>query len=345
MEDICLENLWRSDLEDKGWSTESAQRLQFCLAKGTLRSYNVVLSRYSQFCQNHGYTFPPVSTAVLAEFLREVADKSDRPNSVLHTTIAALGHLYTVKGICNVVDSPEIRLLITGLVKSGTIAPMVRSKVMPVQKFNGLFSSWPENVYLEVKNLRLKAICLLALALMLRPSDIAPKALHSENNHVEQICFSVKQVEIQTDSAKFTFFGIKNDTSRSGFEVMIPRAKDAKLDPIGALECYIEKTSSHRAPDGPVFLSLKAPYTPLQASSVAKILEESIKLAGLEGMGYSAKSFRPTGATSAIEQKVNPDIVRKIGRWKNSEVFYAHYVHAQTPSEYTDELLSHARKF
>lgn len=120
-------------------------------------------------------------------------------------------------------------------------------------------------------------------------------------------------MEFQAESAKCTFLDISNDTSRFGFEVMFPRARDTKLDPIGAMECYIEKTSTYRPPGGPVFLPLKSQFTPLQASFVANILDESIKLAGLEGMGYSAKLFRPTEATSAIEQKVNPDIVRKIG--------------------------------
>ena len=51
-------------------------------------------------------------------------------------------------------------------------------------------------------------------------------------------------------------------------------------------------------------------------------MEQFICLAGLGEQGFSAKSFRPTGATSAIEQRVNPEVIRKVGRWKNSEVFF-----------------------
>ena len=49
----------------------------------------------------------------------------------------------------------------------------------------------------------------------------------------------------------------------------------------------------------PVFLTLNRPYRALCASGIAKILVKAISYAGLDGLGYSAKSFRPTGATGA----------------------------------------------
>lgn len=53
----------------------------------------------------------------------------------------------------------------------------------------------------------------------------------------------------------------------------------------------------------------RKPFTAISASAVAKILEEAIDLAGLSGKGFSAKSFRQTGAIVAIEQGVDPHIV------------------------------------
>ncbi|KAH3789161.1 hypothetical protein DPMN_167333 [Dreissena polymorpha] len=54
------------------------------------------------------------------------------------------------------------------------------------------------------------------------------------------------------------------------------------------------RTRTHKPTSGPVFISLREPFSPLRASAIAKVLEDGIKLAGLEGQGYSAKSFRPT---------------------------------------------------
>ena len=64
---------------------------------------------------------------------------------------------------------------------------------------------------------------------------------------------------------------------------------------------------------------------------VARILNLAIDKAGLKDKGYSAKCFRPTGATQAIDMNMHPDRVRQIGRWKNHEVFEANYVHCKAP--------------
>ena len=68
-------------------------------------------------------------------------------------------------------------------------------------------------------------------------------------------------------------------------------------------------------------------------------MEEAIRTAGLENKGYSAKSFRPTGATAAIDSGENPDIVMKTGRWKTASVFRDRYVHSQPPIDHTHSVL------
>ena len=88
-----------------------------------------------------------------------------------------------------------------------------------------------------------------------------------------------------------------------------------------------------------MFLTLRPPYKALEASSIGRILDESISLAGIAGRGLSAKSFRPTGDTTAVENGLDPEMIRKVGRWKDSGVFYAHYVHARTTEHFTDDIL------
>ena len=63
-------------------------------------------------------------------------------------------------------------------------------------------------------------------------------------------------------------------------------------------------------------------------------------MAGLGDQGFTAKSFRPTGATIAVSQGILPETVMKIGRWKTKEVFLNHYVYGQVPSGFTTNLLS-----
>jgi integrase len=183
---------------------------------------------------------------------------------------------------------------------------------------------------------------------MLRPSDIAPRSVHYDvaTDTTQRRVFSTDQVIFNPDGSLSVYFhGIKNDYQRDGFTVTLPPTEDVhyKIDPIVCLRCYIDKTDSIRQllPDRPVFVTLRAPYRAIDSSTVSGILYDSISAAGLKGKGYTAKNFRPTGATCAINNGINPDIARHIGRWRSSDTFEKHYVHTKVPASYITKLSSH----
>ena len=72
---------------------------------------------------------------------------------------------------------------------------------------------------------------------------------------------------------------------------------------------------------------------------MASILNEAIKLAGIDTKKFSAKMFRCSGATASIDAGVDAEIVRKLGRWKTSFVFYEHYVHSKTPASHVTSVI------
>ena len=192
-----------------------------------------------------------------------------------------------------------------------------------------------DNEDLSIKDLRTKCIALLSLALMLRPSDIAPHGVHydSQTHTTRAMVFSTDCLDFQSNGAlSVTLFGTKTDSDRAGFLVLLPPHTVAKLDPVAALACYIRRTARDRCVlRKPLFLSLVRPFKALSAAQVSSVLNDAIVAAGLAGLGFSAKYFRPTGATHAVSTGVDPEIIRKMGRWKTSQVFYDHYVHTVTP--------------
>jgi hypothetical protein len=215
---------------------------------------------------------------------------------------------------------------------------------MPVEPFYNLFMSWPEDSVLDIQRLRLKAVTLLALSLMTRPSDLAPKAtlFDADTGRKEPVMFTRKQVKFHQDgSATVLFFGIKNDHSRTGFEVRIPGSSAVKVDPVHALQCYLDRTETLVGAESsaPVFISLRPPCSGVTGATIARILVEAIKLAGLDGKGYRAKSFRPTGATAAVKANAKPETVMQLGRWKTDTVFRERYVYPLADHDYTDNVL------
>ena len=158
---------------------------------------------------------------------------------------------------------------------------------------------------------------------------------------VSKVIFSTDRIVFNDDgSATVTIFGVKNDTDRAGFLVRLPKHEVEKLDPVKTLFDYICRTDKFRCVlSKPVFIALVKPYSVLCSQQISVILNQAISSAGLNGKGFTAKLFRCSGATAAIEAGQDAEIVRKLGRWKTSHVFYEHYVHSRTPSSIVNAII------
>ena len=59
----------------------------------------------------------------------------------------------------------------------------------------------------------------------------------------------------------------------------------------------------------------------------------------MDNQGFSAKSFRPTGATRSIAAGVIPEIIMKVGRWVTKGAFLNNYVHKVAPASFTGNIV------
>ena len=331
MEVVRLEDFWTESLTEKGWSRKCIVQFLNGWAISTWASYNSSIKQLQHHCIDNNIVFPPVQadSALFAEFFSAIAERSSRPESVLKTASAAVSCLFQAMNTPNPCDSYPIRKMITGLVKAETSAPAKKTPVMPCAPFLKLFREWKNP--LSIKQLRLRAITLLALCIMARPSDLAPRA--------QNFTLTTDQVLFHEDgSMSITLVGTKNDKDRKRFQVNIPGGSDGVCDPVRALKEYIKSTTEFRQKGGPLFISLKKPFISMQAAGINQVLKEAIQLSGLEG--YTPRSFRATGATAAMHAETEPGTAMSIGRWRSEEVFRAHYVHPRVQSSYTDKVLS-----
>lgn len=89
-----------------------------------------------------------VTPEVMAEFMMSVASSSERPRSVLMSTVSAVNSYFKVIQKPTPINDDVVRL-VDGLIKSGTAEPMRRSLVMPSQPFLQLFWKWGDNLNLS----------------------------------------------------------------------------------------------------------------------------------------------------------------------------------------------------
>lgn len=283
---------------------------------------------FAEFCNDNNHAFPPCierRSAVIADFLCDKAERSERPESTLTAIMAALGHFFQT------LDSNPLPVwlhnLKHALIKACSTKAKGRTPIMPTDTLNNLFESWADNELLSIKRLRQKCVSLLALCGMCRPSDL--------------IRFKRNDITFNEDkSVTIVYFGIKNDKNRKGFEIRLRPASNAKLDPVACLKSYLGVTKALVADDGPTFLSLIPPHDGLSVASISDILRETIKGAGLSDKKFTPRAFRPTGASASIKAGNDPEVTRQIGRWRSRDVFYESYVYPLAHDSFTDNLLN-----
>ena len=129
MESLCMEGQWQSLLKDKGWSDRAIQQFVNAWAPSTRKLYNGVFKKLHDFCLAKESEYPPTKSATVADFLCFLSDSSDKPNSILRSAMATLSWLYKLIGHPEVIQE-EHRLLVTALVKSGTVKGM-ENQVLP----------------------------------------------------------------------------------------------------------------------------------------------------------------------------------------------------------------------
>ncbi len=178
-EDLCLEGQWRSKLNNSGWSNLAIMYHSLSLAETTKKQFSNIIQEYMIFCGlDVSHDYPPMNTAFMANCIANIRSKSDRPKSKVNVTMAALSCFYQACDKKMVLSDPDISRLVLGITKGGTKKSCLLTPSMPIKQFKDLILSWPENSQLQVAQLRLKCITSLALVLMLRPSDIAPKGIY-----------------------------------------------------------------------------------------------------------------------------------------------------------------------
>lgn len=328
---ICLEDQWCKSLKKLEWPEKSIQMYQYFLADSTRRQYNRYLEQFGQFCIQKFKCFPPTdefASAAVAEFITIKSEGSERPESLLRGILAALTNYFSVPGQINPL-SREVHNLSKALVKSCTTRNAGRTKIMPMEPFVDMFRAWGPNEALSVLKLRQKAVTLMAIACLARPSDFAP----SVGFFRDQLTFN------QDGSVTVNFFGIKNDYDRGGFEIRIEPAKERVIDPVECMRAYFNKTANVMADRVPVFPAVRPPFQGINAQSIAQILNTSIKEAGLDTNMFSAKCFRPSAATAAIVSGCDPNTTRLRGRWKNNDVFFSNYVFPISETNISDNIL------
>jgi hypothetical protein len=308
--------------------TSSDPRVRLALARSlaplTLKHYNNYLARFALFCSQKGLaSWRSASTDVVLSFLVEVAAHVGRPSATLDMVIPALRLAFSAAPV-SPLDSPLIARLRKGIV-AGTQVVRAVTEPLPVLQLAQWLRRLPDNAQLSGQQLRVKCAALAAVVLIARPSDLT---------HI-----AIDGLRFADDLSTMTLslLGFKNDYHRDGAILSVQACSEPALCFIRASHVLLREVQRRWPRASHLFVS-ERDGKPLKPNSISRLLKEACVAAEM-GDRYSARNFRPGGATRGLAAGLPLDLVMHIGRWRDANTVYGHYLRSAATVNTTDALL------
>ena len=296
------------------------------LGAASVKSYNGYLARFTKACTRMGLpSWREASTAHVLAFLCDLARGLQRPSSTLDSAIAAL-RIAFADSQPSPLDSPLIPRVRKGLVALFTARPRKVTPPLPVGPIRDWVRSLPPDDKLSYADLRLKCAALAALVLIARPSDLT------------RIDASRITFEGDLSAMRIDLLGFKNDYRRDGAELKVEASSEPQVCFLRSCKRLLELNRKRAPLVRHLFLD-PVERRPLTAAEISALLKTACKAAGLDTAVFTARTFRPGGATRGIEGGLPLDLVMHIGRWRSVDTVYGHYLHSRRSVNVTDVLL------
>jgi hypothetical protein len=180
-------------------------------------------------------------------------------------------------------------------------------------------STLGNNEFLPLPTLSGKLVTLLALATLLRVSELASVTFAS--------------VILAENAVKFSLSKPRK-AQRSGplQTVTLPAFPDSNTCPVKALQSYVNRTSVNRPPsqEGMLFISLIAPFRAVTGNTIGRWINFFLRTAGINTEIYSAHSTQSAASSLAVARGLSVDQILQTGNWASESTFNRFYNREKT---------------
>ena len=175
-------------------------------------------------------------------------------------------------------------------------------------------SALGENRSLAISVLTRKTVMLLALASLLRVSELASINLSS-------IIFSNSGV---------TFTLLKPRKAQHNWplqSIVIPGLPDSACCPVEAIRVYVDRTATHRNDTNinSLFISFISPHGNVTANTISGWIRSALASSRIDTSLFKAHSTRGAAASKALASGMSVDRILKAGHWSSASTFGRFY--------------------
>jgi len=270
----------------KALQEETLLNLQSSKAKNTVRAYKSDFNDFGLFCAKNGFKSLPSEPKIVSLYLTYLSTK-DAKMSTLKRRLVSIGVIHRLKGHYLDTKHPSIIENIMGIKRrKGSIQK--GKKPILISHLKNLIDVIDQQNNQDIKKLRDRSMILIGFSGGFRRNEIV-------SLDYDDLDFVEEGLKIQIRRSKTDQFG-------EGFTKALPYFDGSQYCPVVSLKKWIEIS---KIKSGAIFRRFskgsKLSNNRLTDQTIALLIKEYLKLAGIDSKNYSGHSLRSGFATSAAE--------------------------------------------
>ena len=264
---------------------ETLENLKSSKANNTLRAYKSDFKDFGAFCAKHGFNAMPTEPKVVSLYLTHLSTSCKM--STLRRRLVSIGVVHRLKGHYLDTKHPVIIENLLGIKrKKGSI--QIGKKPLLINHLKQIINVIDEQKIEKIKKLRNRTLILVGFGGGFRRTELV-SINHEDLDFVEE-------------GVKITLRRSKTDQFGEGVIKGLPYFANEKYCPVLSLKNWLTLS---KIKSGPIFKkfakgSIITSHR-LTDQSVALLIKECLKIAGIENQNFSGHSLRSGFATVAAE--------------------------------------------
>tara|TARA_A100001015_G_scaffold67620_1_gene74901 strand:- start:1013 stop:1969 length:957 start_codon:yes stop_codon:yes gene_type:complete len=289
----------------KALKEETLLNLQHSKAINTVRAYKSDFNNFGLFCAKNGFKSLPTEPKIVSLYLTHLSTKNIKI-STLKRRLVSIGVVHKLKGHYLDTKHPSIIENIMGIKRRKGSIQKAKKPIL-INDLKQIINVIDNQNNEEIKKLRDRTIILVGFSGGFRRNEIT-------SLNYEDLDFVKEGVKINIKKSKTDQFG-------EGLLKGIPYFDNLQYCPVISLKKWIDVSNIY---SGPLFRRFTKgsilSVNRLSDQTVALLIKEYTKLAGIDNKNYSGHSLRSGFATSAAESGVEERNIMAMTGHKSSEM-------------------------
>ena len=284
---------------------ETLLNLKNSKANNTVRAYKSDFNDFSLFCVKNGFSFLPSEPKIVSLYLTHLSTK-DVKISTLKRRLVSIGVIHKIKGHYLDTKHPSIIENLMGIKRrKGSVQK--GKKPLLINNLKRIINVIDQDKSEEIKKLRNRSIILIGFSGGFRRNEI--------------VSLDYDDLDFVSEGLKINLKRSKTDQYGEGSVKGLPYFENPQYCPVVSIEKWLKLSKIN---NGPLFRRFtkgsNLSENRLTDQSVALIIKEYLKLAGIDNKNYSGHSLRSGFATSAAEAGAEERSIMAMTGHKSTEM-------------------------